>query len=135
MVKRCEIPASFVIAKTINVLQYGDELGKFIHAVHCCSVPRVRLSLHVADMEKSSLPWVGQEVTVRTGHGKGTGSKSGKEAVYFILSTMLEKTLESPLDCKKIQPVHPKGDQSWVFIGRTDVEAETPILWPPDAKS
>ena len=48
---------------------------------------------------------------------------------------MLEKTLESPLDCKEIQPVHPKGDQSQVFIGGTDVEAETPILWPPDAKS
>ena len=45
------------------------------------------------------------------------------------------RTLESPLDCKEIQPVHPKGDQSWVFIGRTDVEAETPILWPPDAES
>ena len=48
---------------------------------------------------------------------------------------VLEKTLESPLDCKEIQPVHPKGDQSWVFIGRTDAEAETPILWPPDEKS
>ena len=48
---------------------------------------------------------------------------------------VLEKTLESPLDCKEIQPVHPKGDQSWVFIGRTDVEAESLILWPPDAKS
>ena len=48
---------------------------------------------------------------------------------------VLEKTLESPLDCKEILPVHPKGDQSWVFIARTDVEAETPILWPPDAKS
>ena len=47
----------------------------------------------------------------------------------------LEKTLESPLDCKEIQLVHPKGDQSWVFIGRTDVEAETPILWPPDVKN
>ena len=46
-----------------------------------------------------------------------------------------EKTLESPLDCKEIQPVHPKEDQSWVFIGRTDVEAETPILWPPHSKS
>ena len=46
-----------------------------------------------------------------------------------------EKTLESPLDCKEIQPVHPKGDQSWVFIGRTDAEAETLILWPPHAKS
>ena len=45
------------------------------------------------------------------------------------------KTLESPLDCKEIQPVHPKGDQSWVFIGGTDVQSETPILWPPDAKS
>ena len=45
---------------------------------------------------------------------------------------MLEKTLESPLDCKEIQPVHPKGDQSWVFIGRTDAEAETPILLPSD---
>ena len=48
---------------------------------------------------------------------------------------MLEKTLESPLDCKEIQPVHPKGDQSWVFIGRTNAEAEIPILWPPHVKS
>ena len=48
---------------------------------------------------------------------------------------VLEKTLESPLDCKEIQPVHPIGDQSWVFIGKTDVEAETPILWLPDVKS
>ena len=46
---------------------------------------------------------------------------------------VLEKTIESPLDCKEIQPVHPKGDQSWVFIGRSGAEAETPILWPPDA--
>ena len=48
---------------------------------------------------------------------------------------VLEKTLESPLDCKEIQPVHPKGNQSWIFIGRTDAEAETPILWPLDAKN
>ena len=48
---------------------------------------------------------------------------------------MLEKTLESPLDCKEIQPVYPKGNQSWIFIGRTDVEAETPVLGPPEAKS
>ena len=48
---------------------------------------------------------------------------------------LYERTLESPLDCKEIQPIHPKGDQSWVFIGGTDVEAETPILWPPDVKS
>ena len=49
-------------------------------------------------------------------------------------TVVLEKTLESPLDCKEIQPVHPKGDQSWVFIGRTNAEAETPMLWPTDAK-
>ena len=48
---------------------------------------------------------------------------------------VLEKTLESPLDCKEIQPVHPKGDWSLMFIGRTGVQAETPILWPPDAKN
>ena len=48
---------------------------------------------------------------------------------------MLEKTLENPLDFKEIQPVHPKGNQSWIFIGRTDAAAETPILWPPDAKN
>ena len=58
---------------------------------------------------------------------------SAKELV--LLTVVLEKTLESPLDCKEIQPVHPKGDQSWVFIGRTDVEAQTPIVWPPHAKS
>ena len=50
-------------------------------------------------------------------------------------TVVLEKTLESPLDCEEIQPVHPKGDQSWVFVGRTDVEAETPIFWLPDAKN
>ena len=54
---------------------------------------------------------------------------------WTIKKAVLEKTLESPLDCKESQPVHPKGDQFWIFIGRTDVEAETPILWPPDAKS
>ena len=54
---------------------------------------------------------------------------------WCFWTVVLEKTLESPLDCKEIQPVHPKGDQSWVFIGRTDAEAETPLLWPPDAKS
>ena len=54
---------------------------------------------------------------------------------WCFWTVVLEKTFESPLDCKEIQPVHSKGDQSWVFIGRTDAEAETLILWPPDAKS
>ena len=54
---------------------------------------------------------------------------------WCFWTVVLEKTLESPLDFKDIQPVHPKGDQSWVFIGRTDAEDETPILWPPDVKN
>ena len=54
---------------------------------------------------------------------------------WYFWTVVLEKTFESPLDCKEIQPVHPKGDQSWVSSGGTDVEAETPILWPPDAES
>ena len=54
---------------------------------------------------------------------------------WCFWTVVLEKTLESPLDCKESRPVHPKGDQSWVFIGRTDAEAETPILWLPDVKS
>ena len=54
---------------------------------------------------------------------------------WCFWTVVLEKILESPLDCKEIQPVHPKGDKSWVFIGRTDVEAETPRLWLPDAKN
>ena len=54
---------------------------------------------------------------------------------WCFWTVVLEKTLESPLDCKEIQPVHPKGNQSWIFIGRTDAEAEAPKLWPPDAKN
>ena len=54
---------------------------------------------------------------------------------WCFWTTVLEKTLESPLDCKKIQPVDPKGNQSWIFIGRTDAEAETPILWPPEVNN
>ena len=54
---------------------------------------------------------------------------------WCFWNVVLEKTLENPLDCKEIQPVHPKGNQSWIFIGRTDAEAETPILWPPDRKN
>ena len=54
---------------------------------------------------------------------------------WCFWTVVLEKTLVSPLDCKEIQPVNPKGNQSWIFIRRTDIEAETPILWPPDAKN
>ena len=54
---------------------------------------------------------------------------------WCFWTMVLQKTLESPLDCKEIQPVHPKGNESWILIERTDAEAETPIIWPPDAKS
>ena len=63
------------------------------------------------------------------------GYKESWAQNWYFWTVVLEKTLESPLDCKEIHPVHPKGNQPWVFIGRTDVEAETPILWPPDVKS
>ena len=90
-----------------------------------------------------------RDITLSTKvHSQGYGFSSGhvwmweldykeswapKNWCFWIV--VLEKTLESPLDCKEIQPVHPKGDQSWVLTGRTDVEAKTLILWPPDAKS
>ena len=76
--------------------------------------------------------------------GRGNCTDRGRDACKLTAylqrgdcfrTVVLEKTLESPLDYEEIQPVHPKGDQSWVFIRRTDVEAETPILWPPDVKS
>ena len=65
-----------------------------------------------------------------SGHQEGWAPEN-----WCFWTVVLEKTLESPLDCKEIQPVHPKGDQPWIFIGRTDAEAETPTLWPPDAKN
>ena len=67
---------------------------------------------------------------VRVGLSESWASKN-----WCFWTVVLENTLESPLDCKEIHPVHPKGDQSWMFIGRTDTKAETPILWPPLVKS
>ena len=62
-------------------------------------------------------------------------NKAERQSIDGFLTVILEKTLESPLDTKEIQPVNPKGNQSWIFIGRTDAKAETLILWPPDAKN
>ena len=64
-----------------------------------------------------------------------TVKKAERRRIGAFLTVVLEKTPESPLDCKEIQPVHSKGDQPWVFFGRNDAKAETPILWPPHAKS
>ena len=104
------------------------------------------MGLHI----KANLPWVNYWnrwwiYAKKSSQGYGFSSSHGwmweldyKESwaqnwCFWIV--VLEKTLESPLDCKEIQPVHPKGDQCWVFTGGTDAEAETPILWPPDAKN
>ena len=92
-----------------------------------------------------------QWARVSVGRGKRPNGERAQSALTSILKSVMggltsiiltvlgalttQFTLESPLDWKEIQPVHPKGDQSWVFIGRTDAEAETPILWPPHAKS
>ena len=69
------------------------------------------------------------------GYESWTVKKAEHQKIDAFELWVLEKTLESPLDCKEIQPVHPKGDQSWVFIGRTGAEVETPILSPPHVKS
>ena len=71
------------------------------------------------------IPWATREVLKESWVPKN----------WYFWTVVLEKTLESPLDCKEIQPVHPKGNQSWTLIGRTDAEAEAPVLWPPDAKN
>ena len=72
---------------------------------------------------------------VRVGLWRKLSAEELIKSINFFWTVVLEKTLESPLDCKEIQPVNPKGDQSWVFFGRNDAEAETPILWPPHVKS
>ena len=105
------------------------------------------MGLHI----KANLPWVNYRnrwwiYAKKSSQGYGFSSSHGwmweldykeswaqKNWCFWIV--VLEKTLESPLDCKEIQPVHPKGDQCWVFTARTDVEAETPILWPHDEES
>ena len=110
--------------------------------------PRIIIKLHFcllkwpdSDFKEMGIPnhltcllrnlYAGQEATVRTGHGRTDLVPNRKRST----SRLLGKTLESPLDCKQIQPVHSKGDQFWDFFGRTDYKAETLILWPPDAKS
>ena len=109
---------------------------------HCRSVP------HAVDVRVSFLPaklplqmqykWI---LNVSALQGGAALIQVAKKIRFRFLQNwcfwtlVLDKTLESPLDCKEIQPVNPKGNQSWIFIGRTDAEAETPIVWPPDAKN
>ena len=95
-------------------------------------------------MEKNSKHYFANENPSSQGHGFSSGhvwmweldcEESWALKNWCFWTVVLEKTLESPLGCKEIQPVHSEGDQPWVFIGRTDTEAETPVLWPPHAKS
>ena len=106
-----------------------------VFSVACCDPPK-----GFGIVNKADLFW--NSCSFSQGYGfpvvmYGCDSWTIKKAQCRWIDTfeVLEKTLESPLNFKEIQPVHPKGDQSWVVIGRTDVEAETPILWPPDAKN
>ena len=71
---------------------------------------------------------------VMYGHESWTVKKAELQRIDALGTVVLEKTLESPLDCKEIQPVHSRGDHPWVFFGRNDAEAETPVLWPPHVK-
>ena len=88
---------------------------------------------YFADKDLSSQSYGFSSSHIRMGELDYKGSWVLKN--WFFWTVVLEKTLESSLDWKEIQPVHPKGNQSWVFIGRTDAEAETPMLWPCDAKN
>ena len=111
-IKRCLLLGSKVMTNLDSIFKSRDiTLPTKVHLVKAMVFPAVMYGCEL-DYEKSWAP-----------------------KNWCFWTVVLEKTLQSPLDCKEIQPVNPKGDQSWVFIGRTDAEAETPVLWPPYAKS
>ena len=114
-------------------------------ALACCRVGALSADLHAQDLLKevviffitSTTVWsqVKQQKIGFKIYWNWPSKESWVLKNWCCWNVVLEKTLESPLDCKEIQPAHPKGDQSWIFTGRTDVEDEIPILWPPDVKS
>ena len=115
--------------------------------IHKCPMKKFSTSLVVKKMQSNStLRFCFATTKMLSGQGCGFSSghvwmweldceESWVPKNWCFWTVVLEKTLESPLDYREIHPVHPKGDRSWVFIGRTDAEAETPIFWPPHAKS
>ena len=112
-IKRRLLLGRQVMTKLDSIFKSRDiTLPTKVHPVKAMVFPVVMYGMWELDCEESWAP---------------------KNWCFWIV--VLEKTLESPLNCKEIQPVHPKGDQSWMFIGRTDTKAETPILWPPHVKS
>ena len=121
-----------------KITAYGD----CSHEINRCLLLGRKVMTNLDSIFKS------RDITLPTKVSQGYGFSSGHVWMWKLdcgeswarknwcfLTVVLEKTLESPLDCKEIQPAHPNGDQSWVFFGRTHAEAETPILWPPLAKS
>ena len=93
------------------------------------------LLIHFSCLWLFVTPWtVACQVPLSMGFSRQEYWESWAPKNWCFWTVLLEKTLENPLDCKEVQPIHPKGNQSWIFIGRTDVEAGTSILWPPDAK-
>ena len=112
-IKRCLLLGRKVMTNLDSILKSRDiTLPTKVHLVKAMVFPVVMYGMWKLDCEEN---WVPKN--------------------WCFWTVVLEKTLESPLDCKEIQPVHPKGNQSWIFIERTDAEAEAPILWPPDVKS
>ena len=114
-------------------------ISKKGNAKECSNCHTITLISHVSNVMLKILQtrlqqYVNHELPcVQAGFRKGRGPR--EQIIKSAGTVVLEKTLESPLGCKEIQPVHHKGDQYWVFIGRTDADAETPVLWPPHAQS
>ena len=118
--------------------------GDCSHEIKRCLLFGRKVMTNLGSILKSRRHYFANKCLSSQGYGYSSGHVWMWELNYkesWVLknwcfwTVMLEKTLENPLDCKEIQPVHPRGNQSWIFIGRTDVEAKTPILWPPDAKN
>ena len=118
--------------------------GDFSHEIKKTLIPwKKSYDQHKQDIKKQRHYFANKSLSTQ-GYGFSSGhvwmweldyNESWVPKNWCFWTVVLGKTLESPLDCKEIQPVHPKGNQSWILIGKTDVEAETPILWPPDAKN
>ena len=120
------------------------EDGDFSHEIKRCLLFGRKAMINLDSILKSQRYYFANKGLSSQSYGFSSGhiwmweldyKESWEPKNRYFRTVVLEKTLESPLDCKEIQPVHPKGNQSWIFTGRIDAEAETPILWPPDGKS
>ena len=148
IVASCPITSRQIDGETVEtVTDFILGYSKITEDGDCCNEIKRQLLLGKKIMTNLNSILKSRHITDKCASSQSYGFSSGhvwiweldykeswvpKNWCFWIV--LLEKTLESPLGCKEIQPVHPKGDQSWVFIARTDVEAETPILWPPDCE-